>query len=51
MASQLLKFFNMDSGIGFYLEMVLAPQEIVMALWLIVKGFDPTAIGVLSADK
>ena len=49
MASALLKFFNMDSGIGFYLEMVLAPQEIVMAVWLIVKGFNPSAIAALSA--
>jgi len=49
MASALLKFFNMDSGIGFYLEMVLAPQEMVMALWLIVKGFNPKAIAALSA--
>ena len=48
MASALLKFFNMDSGIGFYLEMVLAPQEIVMAVWLIVKGFNPKAIAALS---
>ena len=47
MASALLKFFNMDSGIGFYLEMVLAPQEIVMAVWLIVKGFNPKAIADL----
>jgi hypothetical protein len=49
MASQLLKFFNMDPGIGFYLEMVIAPQEIVMAVWLIVKGFNPSAIATLSA--
>jgi len=49
MASQLLKFFNMDSGIGFYLEMVLAPQEVVMAVWLIVKGFNQSAVAALSA--
>ena len=49
MASALLKFFNMDSGIGFYLEMVLAPQEMVMAVWLIVKGFNQSAIAALSA--
>jgi len=41
----------MDSGIGFYLEMVLAPQEIVMALWLIIKGFNRSAIAALSAEK
>jgi transposase len=49
MVSALLKFFNMDSGIGFYLEMVLAPQEMVMAAWLIVKGFNRSAIAALSA--
>lgn len=49
MVSQLLKFFNMDSGIGFYLEMVLAPQEMVMAVWLIVKGFNQSAVAALSA--
>jgi hypothetical protein len=51
MASALLKFFNLDSGIGFYLEMVLAPQEIVMAVWLIVKGFNRSAIAALSVNS
>ncbi len=49
LASALLNFFHMDNGIGFYLEMVLAPQEILMAVWLIVKGFNPSAIAALSA--
>ena len=49
MASALLKFFSMDTGIGFYLEMVLAPQEMIMAAWLIVKGFNPSAIAALFA--
>ena len=49
LASALLKFFNMDSGIGFYLEMVLAPQEMIMAVWLIAKGFNPSAIAALIA--
>ena len=49
MAAALLNFFHMDPGIGFYLEMVIAPQEIVMAVWLIVKGFNPKAIAALSA--
>jgi len=38
----------MDNGIGFYLQMVLAPQEIVMGVWLIVKGFNPAAVSSLS---
>ena len=49
MASSLLKFFHIDTGIEFYLEMVMAPQEMVMAVWLIVKGFNPSAIAALSA--
>jgi len=50
MASTLLKFFHMDTGgYGFYLEMVMAPQEMVMAVWLIVKGFNPSAIAALFA--
>lgn len=48
LASALLHFFHMDTGIGFYLEMVLAPQEMFMAVWLIVKGFNPSAIAALS---
>ena len=49
MASALLNFFHMDTGYGFYLEMVMFPQELVMAVWLIVKGFNPSAIAALSA--
>jgi len=48
-ASALLKFFHMDAGYGFYLEMVMFPQEILMAVWLIAKGFNPSAIAALSA--
>jgi hypothetical protein len=43
-AYALLHFFHMDTGYGLYLQMVLAPQEIVMGLWLIIKGFSPDAI-------
>jgi len=49
LASALLSFFHVDTGYGLYLEMVLALQEIVMAVWLIVKGFNPSAIGSLFA--
>ncbi len=49
LASALLSFFHVDTGYGLYLEMVLAPQEIVMAVWLIVKGFNPSAIAALFA--
>ncbi len=44
MASVLLLFFHIDTGYGFYLEMVLAPQEIVMGLWLVIKGFNQDAV-------
>ena len=49
MAYALLYFFHLDNGIGFYLQMVLAPQELVMGLWLVVKGFNPSAVAALSA--
>ena len=49
MAYALLHFFHLDNGIGFYLQMVMAPQEMVMAVWLIVKGFNPSAIAALFA--
>lgn len=44
MAYALLHLFGMDTGFGFYLQMVLAPQEMVMAVWLIVKGFNSEAV-------
>ena len=49
MAYALLHFFRMDTGYGLYLQMVMFPQEIVMGLWLIVKGFNPSAIAALFA--
>ena len=49
MAYALLHFFHLDTGYGLYLQMVLAPQEMVMAVWLIVKGFNPSAIAALFA--
>jgi len=51
MAYALLHLFQKDNGIGFYIQMLLAPQEIVMAFWLIIKGFDKTAINKLMFDK
>jgi hypothetical protein len=49
MAYALLHLFHIDTGYEFYMEMVLAPQEMVMAAWLIVKGFNPSAIAALFA--
>ena len=51
MAAALLHLFHIDTGYGFYLEMVLAPQEMVMAVWLIAKGFNPSAIAALFAKS
>ncbi len=49
LTSALLKFFHLDTGIGFFLEIgSMFPQEIVMAVWLIVKGFNQSAITALS---
>ena len=47
MAYALLHFFHSDTGYGFYLQMVLAPQEIVMGLWLVIKGFNVDAVKAL----
>jgi hypothetical protein len=49
MAYAVLHLFHIDTGYEFYMEMVLAPQEMVMAAWLIVKGFNRSAIAALSA--
>ena len=49
MAYALLHFFHLDTGYGFYLQMVLAPQEIVMGLWLVIKGFNQDAVKKLDA--
>jgi hypothetical protein len=46
-SQQVLSF---DSGLGF-LMIPLAIQEMVFAIWMIVKGFDPSAIASLSAKQ
>jgi hypothetical protein len=51
LAAALLKFFHLDTGIGFYLELVMLPQELVMAVWLIVKGFNPSSIAALTTKE
>ncbi len=51
LAAALLHLFHIDTGYEFYMEMVLAPQEMAMAVWLIVKGFNPSALAVLSARQ
>ena len=43
----ILHFFHLDDGFGLYLQMVLAPQELVMGLWLVIKGFNPSALQAL----
>ncbi len=50
-AYALLHFFHMDTGYGFYLQMVLAPQELVMGAWLVIKGFNQAALKELMTDK
>jgi uncharacterized protein DUF4386 len=49
MAYALLHYFHLDTGYGLYLQMVMMPQEMVMGVWLVVKGFNPSAITALSA--
>jgi len=43
-AYALLHFFHLDTGYGFYLQMVLAPQELVMGAWLVIRGFNLDAV-------
>jgi len=43
--------FSPLSTIKTVLELPLAVQEMVMAVWLIVKGFNPSAIAALSAKR
>lgn len=50
-AYAILHFFHMDTGYGFYLQMVLAPQEIAMGIWLIIKGFNQAALQELMTEK
>ncbi len=44
LAYALLHFFHMDNGIGLYLQIPLAIQEIVMGLWLVIAGFNMDAV-------
>ena len=48
-AYALLHFFHLDTGYGLYLQMVLAPQELVMGAWLVIKGFNLDAVRKLDA--
>jgi hypothetical protein len=50
-AYAVLHFFHLDTGYGLYLQMLLAPQEIVMGIWLIFKGFNQVAIKELMTGK
>ena len=51
MAYALLHFFHLDTGYGLYLQMVMAPQELVMGLWLIIAGFNRAAMAALLAKR
>jgi len=50
LANALLHFFHVETGIGTYLEIPLGVQEMVMALWLIIKGFNPSALSSAPAS-
>jgi hypothetical protein len=50
-AYALLHFFHLDTGYGFYLQMVLAPQELVMGAWLVIRGFNQAAVKELMTDR
>ena len=40
----LLHFFHLDDSIGFWLQMIMGPQELVMGAWLLIKGFNQDAV-------
>ena len=44
MAYALLHIFHVDTGIGIYLQVLLGIQELVMGLWLVIKGFNQDAV-------
>jgi hypothetical protein len=48
LANALLHFFHVDSGIGIYFEIPLAIQELVMGIWLVIKGFNQDAVKKLN---
>ena len=48
LANALLQFFHVSTSIGTYLEGPLMIQELVMGLWLVIKGFNPSAIASLT---
>ncbi len=50
LAHFLLRFFDIDTGLTF-LVLPLALQEMVMGLWLIIKGFSPDAVNELDGAR
>ena len=44
LANALLHFFHVDTGVGIYLEIPLGIQELVMGLWLVIKGFNQDVV-------
>ncbi len=50
MAYALFHFFHIDNSVVFYLQMVLAPQELVMGAWLVIKGFNQAALKELMTE-
>ena len=44
LTNALLHFFHVDTGVGIYLEIPLAIQELAMGLWLVIRGFNQDAV-------
>lgn len=51
LANALLHFFHVESVASTYLEIPLAIQELVMGLWLIIKGFNQDAVKKLDGAR
>jgi hypothetical protein len=48
MANAALHILNVDiGGLGLYIQMPLAIQEIVMGFWLVIAGFNKDAVSRL----
>jgi hypothetical protein len=44
LANALLHFFHIETGLGIYLDIPLAIQELVMGAWLVIAGFNKDAV-------
>jgi len=51
LANAILQFFHVETSIGTFLVIPLAIQELAMGLWLVIKGFNPSAVASLTPKE